>query len=57
MSQRQEELVRVEVTSLDPQHLQVTTRDVSLMIDRHAEPDASSDGFLATELLLSSLGA
>ena len=49
--------MQVNVTSLDEQHLQITTRDVSLTVDRFARPGTPSDGFLATELLLGSLGA
>jgi putative redox protein len=49
--------MRVEVSSLDDRRLSVAARDVTLPVDRHAEADAPSEGFRATELLLGALGA
>ena len=49
--------MQVTVRSLDEQHLEVSARDVTLTVDRFAKDGSPSDGFLATELLLASLGA
>lgn len=49
--------MRVEVTSLDQQHLEVSARDVTLPVDRYAEAGTPSVGFRPTELLLGALGA
>jgi len=49
--------MRVEVSSIDDQHLEVAARDMRLPIDRFAEQGAPSEGFRATELLLGGLGA
>jgi putative redox protein len=53
----QEPALVVEVTSLSQQRLEVSARDVTLVVDRYATAGEPSAGFRATELLLGALGA